>query len=150
VTRSRPVLHSCCRGHDVSAQRDCSPSTSATATSTSTATATRTPTSSRTSELCVVAKNPALPDADGDGVSDGCDRCSGTASRGSAVSVLGCDGAQVDPDGDGVCSGALLDIAFCTAAGDNCDTVPNRNQQNSDSDGLGNVCENATAAVGAR
>jgi hypothetical protein len=79
-----------------------------------------------------------LPDADGDGVSDACDRCRGTV-HGRAVSTLGCAREQVDPDVDFVCSGGVLDAAYCVAAGDNCAAVPNRSQRDSDSDGLGDV-----------
>ncbi len=86
------------------------------------------------------------PDADGDGVSDACDRCRGTV-HGRVVSALGCAREQVDPDVDFVCSGGVLDAAYCVATGDNCATVPNRSQRNSDADGLGDVSARSSGGV---
>ncbi len=57
---------------------------------------------------------------------------------GRAVTAQGCAAEQRDPDGDGVCSDAL-DTAYCVAANDNCDTIPNRDQRNPDRDRFGSV-----------
>ncbi len=97
-----------------------------------------------TATLCLVALHPLLPDADGDGVSDACDRCGGTTARGSAVSALGCSRDQVDPDADRVCSG-IFDPAHCAAAEDNCASVHNADQKNSDGDRVGNVGASAAS-----
>ncbi len=87
-------------------------------------------------ETCAVIRNPALPDADGDGAANACDQCPATVGVGSAI---GCSQAQVDPDVDTVCVGALLDPAFCIAAHDNCRSVRNTNQLDADNDNVGNV-----------
>jgi hypothetical protein len=87
---------------------------------------------------CIVAKNPLLTDSDSDGISDACDRCPATPT-GSVISSLGCTRVQIDPDFDYVCTGRVLDTTYCIAANDNCAMVSNKNQLNSDGDGLGNV-----------
>jgi hypothetical protein len=64
---------------------------------------------------CPLLSNESQVDADGDGIGDACEACSGVVS---------------DPDGDGLC---LPD--------DNCPTVKNANQANFDGDPFGDACE---------
>ena len=66
-------------------------------------------------DTCLAAG--ADPDLDGDGVRDSCD-------------PLGTDGPLADHDGDGIPNG-----------NDNCPTVPNRDQADSDSYGPGDACD---------
>ncbi len=51
--------------------------------------------------------SPPPPDADGDGVADGSDLCSGTVPL-ADVDANGCSQAQVDEDADGVCDPGAL------------------------------------------
>lgn len=53
-------------------------------------------------------------DADGDGVADASDNCSGTAA-GATVDANGCSKAQVDSDGDGVCNAGTTS-SLCTGS----------------------------------
>ncbi len=64
-------------------------------------------------------------DADGDGIVNGLDNCSGLANASQQ---------DLDIDGHG-------------DACDNCPTVPNRIQFDSDGDGLGNACDNCAGAA---
>ncbi len=65
-------------------------------------------------------------DVDGDGVPNVSDQCAGT----SLFTVVAADGCP-DPDTDGV----------STYAGDNCPSVANPDQMDTDNDGLGNACD---------
>jgi hypothetical protein len=90
-----------------------------------------------------VALNPNLPDADVDGISNACDLCPGTRS-GAVVDDFGCGQSQVDPDGDRVCAGrgARLSSRWCAAGvGDNCPSVANVGQTDSDNNGVGDACD---------
>lgn len=68
-------------------------------------------------------------DSDGDGVFDDEDSCPNTPD-GEAVNAEGCSASQVDSDEDGV-----NDLA------DNCPATSNPNQDDNDSDGIGDACE---------
>lgn len=70
-----------------------------------------------------------LADADGDGVIDDCDGCPNDPSK-TAPGVCGCGVPDTDTDSD--------EVADCI---DNCPTVPNPDQADCDSDGLGDVCD---------
>lgn len=81
----------------------------------------------------------ALPDTDGDGISDGADNCRDIANPdqndtdGDEIGDL-CDSCPLDvendADQDGVCE---MD--------DNCPTITNSDQSDEDMDGVGNVCD---------
>lgn len=95
-------------------------------------------------------------DEDGDGVCNsgapsggpsdcsGVDLCPGTAS-GTIVDGSGCSDTQVDQDLDSICNLTAPTAGPSACSGvDNCQGVPNPTQEDSDGDGLGDVCE-ATA-----
>jgi hypothetical protein len=87
-------------------------------------------------------------DADSDGISGPSDECPNTI--GAAVDSAGCSDAQVDPDEDAICDpGAPSGGPSGCTGSDNCPSVPNPNQLDSDNDGTGDVCEaQSPVAVG--
>ncbi len=112
---------------------------------------------------CRSVANAGQADGDQDGVGDACDGCSGTPA-GESVDGNGCACSELDEDGDGVnrcgdnCqfapNGPVL--GTCTAgslgtclSNTECDTLPGTgdgvcsvNQENSDTDPHGDVCDN--------
>ncbi len=64
---------------------------------------------------CPLVANESQADANGNGIGDACETCSG---------------GTTDPDNDGVCDPA-----------DNCPATPNTNQADFDGDGFGDACE---------
>ena len=102
-------------------------------------------------------------DLDGDGIDDNIDQCSSTPT-GETVDASGCAASQLDSDNDGInddldlCAntqiGTIVDITGCPIvvgddtdgdtigdAIDNCPTIFNLDQADSDSDGTGDACE---------
>jgi gliding motility-associated-like protein len=69
-------------------------------------------------------------DSDSDGVNDALDLCANTTS-GEPVDLNGCSASQNDLDGDGVIDSE-----------DNCIAIPNADQLDTDSDGMGDFCDN--------
>jgi hypothetical protein len=109
---------------------------------------------------CPTVANADQKDTDKDGVGDACDLCPGTAA-GAAVDANGCSDAQVDSDHDGFCnpgapstgpSKCVTGPQPCTggnttACFDNCPTVANPTQADSNGNGIGDACENPTFLV---
>jgi hypothetical protein len=87
----------------------------------------------------IPGRDPVPPDMDGDGVPDSVDQCGGTPA-GSAVDAFGCSRAQVDSDGDKVCNPGVVS-SWCTGTDDNCPSVANPDQKDSDHDGVGDACD---------
>ena len=84
-------------------------------------------------------------DQDDDGVPDDDDLCPGNAT-GDSVDAVGCSDVQVDGDGDGVCDVGAPSAGPSVCVGiDNCPTVPNLNQLDSNENDVGDACESTTA-----
>ena len=83
-------------------------------------------------------------DDDNDGVANGSDLCPQTGPAGSPdpVDVNGCSAVQVDPDLDLICDDPGTTSSFCTGT-DNCPSIYNPGQEDWDSDGTGDMCEDS-------
>jgi hypothetical protein len=79
---------------------------------------------------CPAIENPNQENLDLDTWGDSCDPC---------VIAFGEDCTDVDPDGDQFCTDVDLS-AHCPLAPDNCPTVTNGDQADTDQDGIGDVC----------
>ncbi len=75
---------------------------------------------------CAHVANAGQANGDGDSLGDACDSCSGDAFN--------------DQDGDGICAGIGFG-APKTGDRDNCPAAPNLDQENTDGDAFGNVCD---------
>jgi hypothetical protein len=97
------------------------------------------------------------PDDDGDAFDDATDNCPGTANPEQEDNDTDGDGddCDVDDDNDGVVDPGLLTPASVVSAraigaeqftSDNCQFVPNANQENTDGDAMGDACDPGTCA----
>ena len=98
---------------------------------------------------CALTPNAEQADADGDYVGDACDNCPNVPNpdgadadrdgAGDACDVCTKD-AHDDADADAICAGSGY-LPPKTGDNDNCPTVPNPDQANSDGDNWGDACD---------
>jgi hypothetical protein len=86
------------------------------------------------------------PDDDNDAVIDEADNCPASAPS-ATVDANGCSLLQVDPDLDGTCNPGVIS-SLCSGS-DNCPTISNPDQGNSDADSYGNACDNCPTTANA-
>lgn len=80
-------------------------------------------------------------DLDADEIPDDVDLCRGSAEF-AVVDAFGCSNAQVDPDGDGICNPDAPSTGPSACTGDdNCPSLSNQDQTNTDGDTQGNPCD---------
>lgn len=78
---------------------------------------------------CVSTPNADQVDTDGDGTGDACDLCAEDPGK-TSPGACGCGVPDTDTDGDSV-----------PDCDDNCPNTPNTNQNDFDSDGIGDACD---------
>lgn len=113
---------------------------------------------------CRITFNPNQTDSDGDGIGDACeadddedgipndqDNCPSTANAdqvnndkadeiANGLEILG-DVCDDDDDNDGICDGADDVLGVCSGGPDNCQFIPNLEQEDTNQNGIGNACE---------
>jgi len=107
---------------------------------------------------CLVDYNPGQEDSDGDGIGDVCDICPNSAYNDFDGDGL-CEGVDPDDDNDGVldeedncpikpngplggtCVGGFDEGIFCISDAQCIENNCNMDQEDSDGDGIGDVCE---------
>ncbi len=89
-------------------------------------------------ELFKIVRNPALPDADGDGLPDSADNCPNAANPDQKNTDLDAEGDVCDADDDND------DTPDAT---DNCPLISNAGQEDADGDDVGDACDDCPGTL---